>query len=467
MFSLDKHLKTVRSFSTDGLKYVSEVTGVDLAKPAAAIAPTEKPKTGPIPKRDTSRGTRILSLDGGGVRGYSALMILDDFMKRVNIKLKAEGKEEVIPADFFDLIIGTSTGGIMALMLGRMRMSVGECINAYRNLSCKIFAGGVATTLLSGGPLGKGPGLGLGMGLLNGRDLDTFFRMAMSSALLSEPALYDAARLEKHVKRTIKAQAHTWDNDEAFLEEKNANSCHTAVVAACQLNATTPHLMRSYDHEDYPTSERVRIWEAARATSAAPAFFAPITIGDKGIMYVDGAVTGHCNPTTLAREEAEYLWRDPDNPRENVLLLSLGTGAPTAISLAGQLPQKLVGFIGLSANAIHTAEASTRYYNQRYEKNFSPYIRLSVPHDIDAIRLDDYEKLPAIAAATSTYLLKEEAKALLFQAVNMGLGYTKPQKRIRKGTADISILTSQQSLPVDQNTSPLTMTSAISEGSRA
>ncbi|KAF8603705.1 FabD/lysophospholipase-like protein, partial [Ceratobasidium sp. AG-I] len=78
-----------------------------------------------------------LSLDGGGVRGYSALIILQAFMLRLKIALGRD--EDILPADFFDLIIGTSTGGIMAIMLGRLRMTVDECLERYQQLSSRVF----------------------------------------------------------------------------------------------------------------------------------------------------------------------------------------------------------------------------------------------------------------------------------------------------------------------------------------
>jgi patatin-like phospholipase/acyl hydrolase len=39
------------------------------------------------------------------------------------------------PCDYFDMIGGTSTGGLIALMLGRLRMGVDECIAAYTDLT--------------------------------------------------------------------------------------------------------------------------------------------------------------------------------------------------------------------------------------------------------------------------------------------------------------------------------------------
>jgi patatin-like phospholipase/acyl hydrolase len=70
--------------------------------------------------REISHQPRILSLDGGGVRGLSSLVILDEIMKEIK---RRDGLQEVpLPCKYFDLIGGTSTGGLVAIMLGRLRM---------------------------------------------------------------------------------------------------------------------------------------------------------------------------------------------------------------------------------------------------------------------------------------------------------------------------------------------------------
>jgi patatin-like phospholipase/acyl hydrolase len=75
----------------------------------------------------------LLSLDGGGVRGLSTLLILKRLMEGVNPTNPPK------PCQYFHMIGGTSTGGLIALMLGRMRLSVDDCIAAYTDLSPKIF----------------------------------------------------------------------------------------------------------------------------------------------------------------------------------------------------------------------------------------------------------------------------------------------------------------------------------------
>jgi len=76
---------------------------------------------------------RLLALDGGGVRGLSSLMILRQLMAAVDPASPPK------PCDYFDLIGGTSTGGLIAVMLGRLRMTVDECITAYTSLSDRVF----------------------------------------------------------------------------------------------------------------------------------------------------------------------------------------------------------------------------------------------------------------------------------------------------------------------------------------
>lgn len=80
------------------------------------------------------RDLRLLCFDGGGIRCLSSLYILRSLMRKIAPKAK--------PCDHFDMIGGASTGGLIAIMLGRLEMSVQECIDAYTSLSSEIFAKG-------------------------------------------------------------------------------------------------------------------------------------------------------------------------------------------------------------------------------------------------------------------------------------------------------------------------------------
>ena len=51
-----------------------------------------------------------MKIDGGGVRGLSELLIIEEIMQRIKHDLDMD--DDPLPADFFDLIGGTSTGGV-------------------------------------------------------------------------------------------------------------------------------------------------------------------------------------------------------------------------------------------------------------------------------------------------------------------------------------------------------------------
>ncbi|KAK3325013.1 hypothetical protein B0H66DRAFT_547239 [Apodospora peruviana] len=79
----------------------------------------------------------LLALDGGGIRGLSELLILEEIMGRVKHDL--DMADDPLPADFFDLIGRTSTGGLIALLLGRARLSIPEARKGYVRIAKEIF----------------------------------------------------------------------------------------------------------------------------------------------------------------------------------------------------------------------------------------------------------------------------------------------------------------------------------------
>ncbi|KAL6171038.1 hypothetical protein ACJQWK_03983 [Exserohilum turcicum] len=135
----------------------------------------------PRPAR-VSTGTRngawsrhnLLSLDGGGIRGYWTLLVLGRLMEAIaredarqagrlhpgrsdsfwpdefppNVAQR-EGRpvpyqqlsatQKYLPCHYFDFMCGSSTGGLIAIMLGRLRMSVADCMKEYEDLSHQIF----------------------------------------------------------------------------------------------------------------------------------------------------------------------------------------------------------------------------------------------------------------------------------------------------------------------------------------
>ena len=84
------------------------------------------------------RRLKLLSLDGGGVKGFFTILIIQRLIEEAQ-RLEGDSNSEKRPCDYFDLIGGTSTGGLLAIMLGRLQMDAKSCIRAYKSLSKEVF----------------------------------------------------------------------------------------------------------------------------------------------------------------------------------------------------------------------------------------------------------------------------------------------------------------------------------------
>ena len=83
-------------------------------------------------------GLRLLALDGGGIRGIVALVTLQHLMKQVQERKGL--KETPRPVDYFELAGGTSTGGIIGIMLFRLRMPVDKTMEQYYKIGKEVFS---------------------------------------------------------------------------------------------------------------------------------------------------------------------------------------------------------------------------------------------------------------------------------------------------------------------------------------
>lgn len=70
------------------------------------------------------QGLRILSMDGGGMKGLATVRMLKEIEKGSGKRIH----------ELFDLICGTSTGGMLAVALGMKLMTLEECEDIYKNL---------------------------------------------------------------------------------------------------------------------------------------------------------------------------------------------------------------------------------------------------------------------------------------------------------------------------------------------
>ena len=161
-----------------------------------------------------------------------------------------------------------------------------------------------------------------------------------------------------------------------------------------------PTLFRSYDvakNKEYNCA----IWEAARATSAAPTFFEPIKIGPpgSGIDYVDAGI-GCNNPIKQVVAEAARVFG------EEVLvgcIVSIGTGQSGSVGLGHQnwLPDKLInGLKEIATDSGRTAEEM----ELKYRDIPGLYNRFDVDRGLHLVSLEEWKELGRVREHTKNYM---------------------------------------------------------------
>ena len=184
-------------------------------------------------------------------------------------------------------------------------------------------------------------------------------------------------------------------------------------VCAVSIHSIHAELLRSYElneigHVDY----ECMIWEAVRATSAAPLFFEPITLKASKASFVDGGVRVN-NPIEQISHEAELIW-----PGRSIgCLLSIGTGVMTVKGFdvgKSQLHEVLKTLADIATDAETKArDYQTVNLQGRSLLRAGKYYRFSVPQWISDFDLADFEKVPYMESMTVPYILDHKERLIL------------------------------------------------------
>ncbi|KAL9616188.1 MAG: hypothetical protein Q9160_008919 [Pyrenula sp. 1 TL-2023] len=266
-----------------------------------------------------------------------------------------------------------STRRILAVMLGRLRMSVEECEAAYLSMSERIFnpRRGAANFV--------------------GRAHDAW----------NLEGRFDSNELKASVLEIL-AEHGFWSEE---LLQDPYSKCKVFVCAVLTSN-TTACVLRSYRNDDLVELlyDSCTIWEACRATSAATSFFDPIAIGPYDQKFADGAIM-YNNPIQLVHREAETLW--PDRAHD-ATLLSLGTGSAPSPALEGNIVKVAQA---LKDIVVQTESTADDFFSdhKRMADNGQLY-RFGVCHGLGEIGLEEYKEKRRIADATHAYLTNGETR---------------------------------------------------------
>lgn len=238
---------------------------------------------------------RILSLDGGGIRGVIPGVILGYLEKQ--LQKKDNSKKNI--GDYFDFISGTSTGGILACAYlvpgedGNAKYSTEDALNIYMKQGGKIFYSNFYQKVFNG------------FGMLDEK--------------------FPAEQLEKDLKNF-------------FGDTMLHQFIKPCLITSYEITARKAHFFNSAEAGDPLFDFKVR--DIARATSAAPTYFEPAkieSVAGQCFSLIDGGVFANnpslCTYAEVRKMKFSKILDDPEKPdmpsAKDMLLVSLGTGSVT------------------------------------------------------------------------------------------------------------------------------------------
>ena len=228
---------------------------------------------------------KLLACDGGGIRGVLSLEPLE----RIETVLREKtGDPNLVLADFFDYVSGTSTGAIIATCISR-----GMSIAAVRDFY-----------------ISNGPAMFSKAGIL--QRLNNKFTDQKLSDKLKE-VLGDKTTLGSEDLRTL-----------LMMVMRNAST--DSPWPLCN----NPAAKYNFPPDRPNNNLKLPLWQLVRASTAAPTYFPPesIQVGDKEFLFVDGGVTMYNNPAFqmfLMATVEPYKLNWPAGA-DKMLIVSIGTG---------------------------------------------------------------------------------------------------------------------------------------------
>ncbi|XP_056429902.1 calcium-independent phospholipase A2-gamma [Hyla sarda] len=305
------------------------------------------------------RGIRVLTIDGGGTRGIVALQTL-----RKIEELTGKPVHEL-----FDYICGVSTGAILAFMLGLFHIPLDECEELYRKLGNDVFKQNVIVGTVK---------MGWNHAYYNSEMWEKMLKERMGSDIMIEtarnPLCPKVSAVSTIVNRGIPLKAFVFRNYNHFPGVKSP------YIGGCQYN----------------------LWQAIRASSAAPGYFQEYVLGND--LHQDGGLLIN-NPCALAVHECKSLW--PEASLQCIVSLGTGRyeGAMKTTATHTSLKAKLNNVISSATDTEEVHKTLDALLPPDIYFRFNPMMSEDIPLDENR-----KEKLSQLLSDSQNYLERNEEK---------------------------------------------------------
>ncbi|KAK2467598.1 hypothetical protein APHAL10511_000453 [Amanita phalloides] len=205
----------------------------------------------------------------------------------------------LLPCQVFDLVCGTSVGGFVSILIGRLGLDCQAAINVYETVVKTLFRdddGNIWKNIANGE-------------FLDTTEFNTYFAQKLGEIFGSS-----------HISMRLPLEGA---NEE--LHHRPSSKTIVTVMEDAPEHPSYTHIISSYKRDPLP-ARAGHYWtvsEVIRATIASPIYLSPISIKtDKIRCFQDAGFGGYNNPIHIASSELENIW-----PNERIgSVISLGTG---------------------------------------------------------------------------------------------------------------------------------------------
>ena len=296
----------------------------------------------------SGRDFRVLSIDGGGIRGILPLAAL--------ARLERDWLQGESIANYFDLIAGTSTGGIIALGFAS-GLTAQQILEIYIGRGKEVF-----------------PPLSL-------------FQRAVKGTTQYVINRCESSALYKLIDDVV-GDHHLWQ------------SKFRLCIPAAETRHFEPYIFKTPHHPEYRKDWSQIMAHIAKTTSAAPAHFKPV-VSNLGYEFIDGGVWAN-NPVMVAIADALSCF---NIRREQLSVLTMGCGR-TRYEM-GWIRRNLGGMLSLTSLLFETMEIQSQNVTgqARLIAGGDRVLRIDSPPPSNPIALWDWERAVAELPAVGDHLV--------------------------------------------------------------
>ncbi|KAH7907765.1 acyl transferase/acyl hydrolase/lysophospholipase [Hygrophoropsis aurantiaca] len=372
------------------------------------MTPTNSAMTGAAKARKY-----VLSIDGSGFRGFACLVTLHHLMRELTADPDVDPVP--LPCEVFDLICGTSTGGLIAVLLGRFGLDCMKAMSIYKELGTSLF------------------------GAVGGKGWDSIVEAGGLSPNAFEEKL--ASIVKKYTgEEDTPMRVRKASPDKVV--HKSTETFVTAVHSAAGAAGSEPYRLRSYttppDGVDSLPDHDWTIFQVVRAATALPTYLKPFSVGSQP--FQDAATSGAANPVREALSEVTLRWSNKVEP----VIVSLGTGLVSLFPVNSSREEepserhrpifnKLLKVLKLKTQKTKTwsdefakqlvrVAQDTELVHQDAMKLFiqrrlpDNYFRFNPTAGLGDIDISDVTQIPKILALTNVWLVSPEGSGQTLRA---------------------------------------------------